>query len=1431
MGRFANLFEEEENTTQQGRFANLFAEEETSTPEPRFSNLFADEDDDFADLDGAGRSARLAELTRSVDDEFSAIVDENKDRLPSFALGAIKKAGFEGARTQLSEILPDFDVDSIKPKDFDKLTKLREINDKLLEEVSLGDKASHVVGRAVSAVADATGATSRGVGALFSDPLAEFYDGTALSDPVAEEDRPVNLLSEFGGFLQERAERTREATQNEDLVGDFALDTLPTAVGQVVPTIAAGGPVRSALQGATMSGTFLYDEAIDKDVDPETAKIVAILGGLVGLSEAILPTRLFKGMESIPTSMKDKLVRWAIDGQLEGAQEVVQGVAETLILNGFVDEDKREDLFDWAKASHEYGAGATVGTLFSILGGRAATRQLRKLRQEQTAAIPENLTGELENQGATGGGVRQDTNITSELASQEEAVQGISQESDITLQEDADFTSAIDAVTQPDISTELEATTAPSIDTAEGRRALSSQQRAELKESQTNTLTKKQIKETEFNMTPPMQDPFITKKDKTFLNRMGYGWRRLTTKEHGMPKELYEITLDQQGLEKVQAIKSEQIAKNLNDHIEAVGQDSADLKAFFQGEKKLEDLHPDMQLTASKLRDKIENNDRKLRVQKVLPTTRRKLTPEEHLDDLHGRLPVESRTDYTHREYGIFSYKGTGNKNWLKYQDKHDPESITLLREWLATPEGIRYTDRKHNETEMAVVEELARAGTKLYKKVYRQLTGQDRGALKKRNDIPEPIRRFWGENRDVGSIVARTMEVQELLISRDKFHRNLVKLGLEQGWAFEGRKEGYLPLNDQFRYIKGHPLHRISLDPEIKRAIDDPQGMQELSLQEAIDENNETYVTKVSGVLAMQPLSRAVGDVSGAVKGILTIGNPVSHMKNFVSAPVLVWAQGTSGKMLGKGFKAAVAQMRHKFNTKATSLDELELINDLVRYNIADESALGEEAYQSLQQVLKRIEAQTDPGKVDKLLKKIIKGPAETAAALYQLHDTAARSAMFYHEFEVLKKAYPDKGDHELKQEAAMIARNTIPTYSNVPMWTKFFRNKLFGTFMSFNYEIARTFVQTQLRAVHELKSGNRTLQVRGAKRLIASHSLYGTAGVGLSWAAAWAWNSMMSALGENDEISEEENEARSLWRQPWSRASNMLFIDNEWEFDVSNFLPMAVTENFFKKIWEDVGNDELSPKTIYDAAETFLGPYVDTNLGGALYSSFVTKDWEETKKLLVPKLISQPYQLLTTMLKENREDGELRQQLMKTFVGSPSKIDVEKQLIVRDLPDYFTALDIYKGTEEYRKIYDPNASQEEVNAAMLEYARIQERQQQKLIPKIQSIKRLDKAVKLNRLETLEALTNPTKLKGLRGNTDAFFEGSHAVGGRHRLSQDQALALMSGRTEISYPGERSLDNIEERFGVRQFIKVERAILNAQRTLRREARDRGTTDS
>ena len=477
------------------------------------------------------------------------------------------------------------------------------------------------------------------------------------------------------------------------------------------------------------------------------------------------------------------------------------------------------------------------------------------------------------------------------------------------------------------------------------------------------------------------------------------------------------------------------------------------------------------------------------------------------------------------------------------------------------------------------------------------------------------------------------------------------------------------------------------------------------------------------------------------------TVLSPETQVRNFYSAMMFPLARGVLG---GRASATdAIAMVSDDiFNAgkgdAAAELRLLDNINEGIKYGVLDENIVASE----LQAVLREVRNGTIES-VEGLAKFLEKNPlTEKAARLYAGGDNVWKwftynwyksftKDLFKGNVENARKWFREVAGRELqqttltgqkvdideaiRQAASWYTRNTVPTYSKVPLAIQALRRTPFGNFVSFPAEMLRTTFNNMMISAREAASDNPELRSMGIRGLIG---LYTTLG-GVSLAAKGLYGSV-TGLGDN-----EMNLYKQYFAPEYQANSNLLPLTkpDDGKFKVvnlSDFIPQSVViepiEAIFTKLREQKSLGDSDMLEVFfgksGPVQTFFESYVSTPIGFepfidvargqtdtgkkiwsssdptfGLDGSKFSKSFAHILKVLEPGIVTSSRKFKDAIIKQPTPTGVVRE-TGDVIIGAgtglkPYNVDISEALdfkiseFTRIRSDVFRAEDFYKFTD----------------------------------------------------------------------------------------------------------------------------------------------------
>lgn len=386
------------------------------------------------------------------------------------------------------------------------------------------------------------------------------------------------------------------------------------------------------------------------------------------------------------------------------------------------------------------------------------------------------------------------------------------------------------------------------------------------------------------------------------------------------------------------------------------------------------------------------------------------------------------------------------------------------------------------------------------------KLGARDLSILMRQKDIAEPIRALMGEYQTPVVNYVRSVSKMAALLAQHRFLTNAYTVGLNRYFfkepnATTGHVSKIAPESRPGRYS---PLSGLYTTPEINSVLE------------------EFARIDIPGWFL-----RTIQWWNAAAKTSKTVFSAMTQIRNLLGQPFF-WLQNGHWDLTEMKRAATLAISRLRSMGTAEQQAYLEML--------AKEGILESAAMSELRDVL--ADARIKDAELDVFVERTIMqgfrgrvlGPL---AKLYAVSDQFGKIFGFENERQMLARAYPQKTEAAIRRMAADRIKNTYPTYSRVPdVVAKILRRQPFiGPFMTFAWEVFRTFGHNMNYMALDLRSGNPVLQKAGARRaagLVATTVLTGMVAV-----------ATRALLG----ISKDEEDDMRLFLPSWSRNSQFLY------------------------------------------------------------------------------------------------------------------------------------------------------------------------------------------------------------------------------------------------------------------------------------------------
>lgn len=423
---------------------------------------------------------------------------------------------------------------------------------------------------------------------------------------------------------------------------------------------------------------------------------------------------------------------------------------------------------------------------------------------------------------------------------------------------------------------------------------------------------------------------------------------------------------------------------------------------------------------------------------------------------------------------------------------------------------------------------------------------------LKKRKDIPEPIRELLGESKDpIKNYVASYQNITQYL-SSIKYQQELSRLIKDLGISSPTMQLGYTQFktnNQGWDFLE-----------DMYVPVEFAEGMEDLR---GLDPINTNWVRYLVGF-------------TGNVKMWKTVLAPTTAFRNFWSGAFL---------SMNAGFVPFTKNVNQSFamawGGKKTQKELREETLKLMELGVIGDGAVSGEITGVLNDMNKEAVDIADKSRYRKAM--------DTAQRFYALGDDAYKAMGYY----VWRDRYLKAGYDTAKAEelAATRIRNGFPTYSKLPKNIQGLRRfPLVGTFPSFSYEVWRTtrnnieFILKDLRLARE--TGNTAHRTMAYKQLAGMTAAMVTASL-VSYMTKRIFN-----------VGDEDEDAAKNMSPDWQRDSELFFFGtgdgNVTFMDATALFPAETILKPLRILIEEREGRDLDDKVIralIEAQQPFTG------------------------------------------------------------------------------------------------------------------------------------------------------------------------------------------------------------------------------------------------
>tara|TARA_R110001592_G_scaffold5604_1_gene30898 strand:+ start:5831 stop:9982 length:4152 start_codon:yes stop_codon:yes gene_type:complete len=560
--------------------------------------------------------------------------------------------------------------------------------------------------------------------------------------------------------------------------------------------------------------------------------------------------------------------------------------------------------------------------------------------------------------------------------------------------------------------------------------------------------------------------------------------------------------------------------------------------------------------------------------------------------------------------------------------------------------------------------------------------------AFRKKDDtIPDEILEYLGEIKDPAENIILSISKAVRTVEMQKAYTQIRKLG-QNKYIFKTENEA-IEASNKLGFDENIFSRQIGKDTDsiTNTGLDSMWTTPEII--RVLRRNEETFETlQKDGYLAAT--WRTYVGQKGFAQSMKTVYDHVTHMRNVIGGYQFGLANGRifshvnapdQFKVLkSKVFDKAGKNIDSKrLKEKYENYLKLGIINTSVNVNqfreMLETGFQNKSPFRILNKVApESVKSAVKTGTDSKLYKFGKNVVVDKPQEIYMATDDYFKIGSFEAELATLREALPNASEEVLEQEAAMIVRNTLPNYDQVPKGIKQLRNLPFGNFVAFPAEMLRTSVHIVKQGVKEVASNNAVIKARGLKRLT------GFTTVNLGWAAAADMSA--TALGFSEQDREDLN---LLGSGPFSTGRDTIYFtdvtDGKAELRGLNTqylnsyygVTSSVREGYDKLIAGKLQGKELDDfllDGVMAGVQDFMAPYTSTSLATepllAISSALISDDGRDySGRRLISDKSGLDFKRLEQIIKDPYIPGSISKafKLSDAIEGIPNKYTLEYQ------------------------------------------------------------------------------------------------------------------------------------------------------------------------
>ncbi len=510
--------------------------------------------------------------------------------------------------------------------------------------------------------------------------------------------------------------------------------------------------------------------------------------------------------------------------------------------------------------------------------------------------------------------------------------------------------------------------------------------------------------------------------------------------------------------------------------------------------------------------------------------------------------------------YMTRSFKIFAEKNYAKRinPETYDAAVNYVFNELLQKDPNAVVADAIRIVEELIEEKDIEGAATMLYSKG--AIGQKDLSVLRKRGDIPKPIRALLGEYLDPQTNYMHTVAKVAGLVSNHRFLQEL-KDGAK-GELFFDATDKDRPANASVKIENPAlaPLAGMYTYPDVVAAL-----------------NQATQKNRVNSRFI-----RALLALNAFVKLNKTIFNPVTHVRNPMGGGIMAMA---SGNFSAANLAKAISILRSKPGDPEYALRELAL-----EQNVIGDDVHVEEVRQYVEEFQNVVDEDSFANAGVRATAMLLQKPAQYAAKAYQFEDESMKLMIWLTEARALENYY-GMSTSDAMEEAGKRVHDLYPSHSrSVGIVKSLRRNPLVASFATFAGESVRVQKNMLKLAGKELANPDMKIKARGVERLLGMMVVHG----GIAAVSAVSGAMLFGGDDEN-----EKDARRNL--PPWSANNEILWLESK--DGVIKYIDMSFNDPFstWKKPFNLLLNKDrdrtigqYAKDAVWKLFEPFLAPEI---------------------------------------------------------------------------------------------------------------------------------------------------------------------------------------------------------------------------------------------